>query len=256
MDGLLETWLMAFGLVLARVSAFMATIPYLGGRFVPGMAKAGVALALTCFWFIESDTLSVDVVVAMHSQPWMAFALAVGREVILGCALGYVFGLFLVPFQVAGAYISQEMGLTLGTITYPTRPQVTTIMAEIFQLFGVMLFFTQNVHHVFLSALHASFEKQPIGRPFMAVSVGTALSAMSAATEWGLILAAPIACCLFITSLILGLMAKTAPQLNLMSFGFALRLLVGLVATWTLWPSLAPRMNVILQQYSGLLIGR
>jgi len=70
------------------------------------------------------------------------------------------------------------------------------------------------------------------------------------------ILAAPVACCLFITSLILAMMAKAAPQLNLMSCGFALRLLVGLVATWTLWPNLAPRMNVILQQYSGLLIGR
>ncbi len=256
MDGLLETWLITFGLILARVSAFMATIPYFGGRFVPGMAKAGVALALTCFWFIESGSFSVNIVIAMQSQPWMAFALAIGREVIVGSALGFVFGLFLVPFHVAGAYISQEMGLTLGTITDPTRPQVTTIMAEIFELFGVMLFFTQNIHHVFLAALHASFAKQPIGGPFMTIPVGPSLSAMAAATEWGVILAAPIACCLFITSLVLGVMAKAAPQLNLMSFGFALRILVGLVSTWALWPDLAPRMNIILQRYSGLLIGR
>ncbi|MEK6257829.1 MAG: flagellar biosynthetic protein FliR [Planctomycetota bacterium] len=256
MDGLLETWLMTFGLILARVSAFVATIPYLGGRFVPRLVKAGVALSLTCFWFVESGTTSINVVMAMSQQPWLAFGLAIGREVIVGCALGFIFGLFLVPFQVAGAYISQEMGLTLGSISDPTRPQVTTIMSEVFELFGVLLFFTQNVHHVFLAALHGSFARQPIGGRILAVPVASSLSAMAAATEWGLMLAAPVACCLFITSLVIALMARAAPQLNLMSFGFALRILVGLVATCMLWPDLAPQMGLILQRFSGLLIGR
>jgi flagellar biosynthesis protein FliR len=256
MDGILETWLMTFGLILARVSAFMATIPYLGGRFVPGTVKVGVAFALTCFWFSESATYSVSVVVSMHELPWMAFGLAVAREVVIGCALGYVFGLFLVPFQVAGGYISQEMGLTLGSITDPTQPQMTTVMSEIFQLFGVMIFFSQNVHHIFLAALHASFVRQPVGGPFMSLSVNHSMTALSAATEWGVILAAPVACCLFVTSVVLALMAKVAPQLNVMSFSFALRILIGLLTTWMLWPELAPRMNLILQRYSGLLTGR
>ena len=61
MDGVLETWLMTFGLILARVSSFIATIPYLGGRFVPRTVKAGATLALTCFWFSESRATSIDV---------------------------------------------------------------------------------------------------------------------------------------------------------------------------------------------------
>lgn len=255
MNDILTIWMMTFGLILARVSSFIATIPYLGGRNVPHTIKSGAALALTCFWFTESGAMSVRVVVAMEQQPWLAFGMAVGREVLVGCALGYIFGLFLVPFRVAGEYIAQEMGLTLGSITDPTRPQTTTTMGEFFEMFGALLFFTQDVHHLFLAALHSSFGRQPIGGTFLALPVATQLSALSSATEWGLTLATPVASCLFITSLVLGLMARAAPQLNLMSFGYALRIMVGLVATWILWPDLAPRMTIVLQRFSNLLVG-
>ena len=256
MDALLETWVMTFGLILARVSAFVATIPYLGGRFVPRVVKAGTALALACFWFSESGAGALNAATVMSDRPWMAFALAIGCETLIGCALGYVFGLFLVPFRVAGEYLSQEMGLTMGAITDPSRPQMTTVLGEVFEVLGVVLFFSQNVHHVFLAALHGSFARQPIGGAFLSLPVALQMKAMSSTTEWGLMLVAPIACCLFITSLILGVMAKAAPQLNLMSVGFALRIVIGLVATSVLWPDIAPQMGVVLQRFSSLLIGR
>ena len=99
MDLLLETWLLTFGLILARVSAFIMTIPYLGGRYVPKLIKSGTVLALTCFWFSESQTGSLAAVMRMNQlNRWLGFAIAVRRiEVIIGCALGYVFGLFIVP---------------------------------------------------------------------------------------------------------------------------------------------------------------
>lgn len=256
MDALLDTWVMTFGLILTRVSAFVATIPYLGGRFVPRLVKAGTALALACFWFNVSGATSLKVAMQMSDQPWLAFSLAVAREAIIGCALGYIFGLFLVPFRVAGEYLSQEMGLTLGTITDPSRPQMTTVMGEMFELLGVIVFFSQNVHHVFICALHGSFARQPIGGSILAVPVAVQMKAMSSATEWGLLLVAPIASCLFITSLILGVMARAAPQLNLMSIGYSLRIVVGMIATLILWPDIAPQMSVVLQRFASLLNGR
>ncbi len=256
MDGLLETWVMTFGLILARVSAFVATIPYLGGQYVPRLVKAGTALALTCFWFAESGATSLNVVASMSDQPWLAFGLAVGLETIIGAAFGYAFSLFLIPFRVAGEYLSQEMGLTMGAITDPTRPQTSTVFGEVFEVMGVVVFFAQDVHHVFLAALHASFTRQPIGGAILSVPVALQMKATSSVTEWGLLLVAPIACCLFITSLILGVMSRAAPQLNLMSVGFALRIVVGLVATSVLWPDIAPQMSIVLQHFSSLLIGR
>jgi len=256
MDLVLETWVMTFGLILARVSAFVALIPYLGGRFVPRLVKAGAALALACFWFGETGTASLHNVVRIAGQTWLSFALAIAREVLLGAALGYVFGLFLAPFRIAGEYLSQEMGLTMGSITDPSRPQNTTVFGEAFELLGVVVFFSQNVHHVFLAVLHGSFTSQPIGAAFGALPVGLQMEALSSVMRWGLLLAAPMASCLFITSLILSVMSRVAPQLNLMSVGFTLRIIVGLGVTALLWPEVAPQMALILQRFSSLLMGR
>lgn len=253
MDPILTIWVMTFGLVLARVSSFIATIPYLGGKYVPNLIKAGTALALTCFWFTESGATSVRVAVAMEQQPWIVFAMAVGREVLIGCAMGFVFGLFLIPFRIAGEYIAQEMGLTLGSISDPTRPETRTVFGEFFEVFGALLFFTQDVHHLFLAALHSSFSQHPIGGSILPIPVASQLAALSSATEWGLTLAAPVASCLFITSLVLGLMSRVAPQLNLMSFGYPLRIVVGLIATYLLWPDLVPRMISVMHRFSELL---
>lgn len=255
MQAVVETWFVTLALILARVSAFLALSPVIGGRAVPKLIKVSVALALSSFWFASSGAAQAQTTLALNQSPWLGLVLAVAREVLIGGVLGYVFGLFLVPFRVAGEYIAQEMGLTLGSITDPTRSQPSTVLGEFFELAGILLLLSQDVHHVFLAVLHKTFATQPLGGAFLPVPVGTQLQALAAVTEWGLLLAAPVGCCLFLTSLLLALLTRAAPQLNLMSAGFALRLLAGLVALLILWPELAPWMLSVLHRSSAMLVG-
>ncbi len=255
MHSVFETWFITWALILARVAAFVAVIPYLGGRSVPKLAKLGLALSLSLFWFVSSGAAQGQNVVTLKEIGWLSLVLAVARETLIGGVLGYTFGLFLVPFRTAGAYIAQEMGLTLGSITDPSQSQPTTVTGELFELFGVTLFLSQNVHHLFLALLHRTFATQPLGNGMFPVPMGTQLRAMAITTEWGLLLAAPVACCLFVTSLVLALLSRAAPQLNLMSAGFALRVLVGLLAMLLLWPDIAPWMASVLHRFGGMLIG-
>ncbi len=255
MNSLIENWFITLALILARVSAFLAMSPVLGGRAVPKLIKLSLALALSGFWFTSSGAAQAQTTIALNQSPWLGLVLAVAREVLIGAVLGYVFGLFLTPFRIAGEYIAQEMGLTLGSITDPTRSQPSTVMGELFELVGILLFLSQNVHHLFLAMLHRTFATQPLGGAFLPVPVGTQLQALSSATEWGLLLAAPVGCVMFLTSLLLALLTRAAPQLNLMSAGFALRVLVGLIALLVLWPDLVPWMVSVLHRSSTLLMG-
>jgi flagellar biosynthetic protein FliR len=61
--------------------------------------------------------------------------------------------------------------------------------------------------------------------------------------------------CLFTTSVFLALMARAAPQLNILSVGFALRLAVGLVAVFLLLPDMTGSMIHVLERFSELLTG-
>jgi flagellar biosynthetic protein FliR len=255
MNSLIETWFVTLALILARASAFLAMSPVLGGRAVPKLVKLSLALALSGFWFMGSGAAQAQTIIALNQSPWLGLVLAVAREVLIGAVLGYVFGLFLTPFRIAGEYIAQEMGLTLGSITDPTRSQPSTVLGELFELVGILLFLSWDVHHLFLAMLHRTFATQPLGGAFLPVPVGTQLLALSSTTEWGLLLAAPVGCCLFLTSLLLALLTRAAPQLNLMSVGFALRVFVGMVALLVLWPDLVPWMVSMLYRSSSLLMG-
>lgn len=255
MAGVVETWFVTLALILARVSAFLALAPVLGGRALPKLIKVSLALTLSSFWFVSSGAAQTQAVFAINQSPWLGLVLAIAREALIGGVLGYVFGLFLVPFRVAGAYIAQEMGLTLGSITDPSQSQPSTVLGEFFELAGTLLLLSQDVHHLFLAVLHKTFATQPLGGSFLPVPVSAQLQALASATEWGLLLAAPVGCCLFLTSLLLALLSRAAPQLNLMSAGFALRLLAGLVALLVLWPELVPWMLSVLHRSSAMLLG-
>ena len=167
--------------------------------------------------------------------------------------LGYIFSLFTVPFRTAGEFIGQEMGLTLASISDPTQGAQTSVLGQVFETIGVLLFFGLNIHHVFLAALHETFLRRPEGGNFLPNSGEPLLRAMAGSREWGLLLAAPIGCSLFITSVVLALMSRAAPQMNIMSVGFTLRIAVGLLGALWLLPELGNTMLAVLANFCEIV---
>jgi len=255
-DAWLEANLFAFLLILARVGAFSVALPLLGAATTPRLTKAALVLSLSIFWFITlGGSFSEQLLRVPDATRWLAFAVAIGREVALGAIMGFALGLFIVPFRIAGQFIGQEMGLTLGGVTDPTQPLGGTAVGQLFELLGVLILFGLNVHHVFFATLHSTFARRPIGGSIFPVPVAPFLRATAETHEWGLLLAAPVSVCLIITSVFLALLARAAPQMNILSVGFALRLFVGLLATFVLLPEMAGGMVSILERFSEVMYG-
>jgi len=255
-DAWLEANLFSFLLIMARVGAFVVALPLLGAAASPRLVKAGLVLSLTVFWFVTlGGSLSEQLQRVPEATRWLAFSVAIGREVALGAIMGFALGLFIVPFRIAGQFIGQEMGLTLGGVTDPSQPLGGTSVGQLFELLGVLILFGLNVHHVFFASLHSTFARRPIGGSIFPMPVAPFLRATAETHEWGLLLAAPVAVCLLITSVFLALLARAAPQLNILSIGFSLRLFVGLLATFVLLPEMAGGMVSILERFSELMYG-
>jgi flagellar biosynthetic protein FliR len=218
------------------------------------MVKAGWALILTIFWCGSWDALLSN---SLLAQPmpvvWVTYALALGREAILGAVLGYALGLLLVPARIAGEYLGQEMGLTLGSLSDPGADHSATVMGQIFEMFGTLIFLGLDGHHVFLMALRGTFAHWPIGGALAGLPVNDLVSGAAAAQEWGLVLAAPLAVCLFLTAVVLSLMARAVPQLNILTIGFPLRIGVGLVAAILLLPNLGAALVSIFGRLSAFV---
>jgi flagellar biosynthesis protein FliR len=245
MTGLLAA---CFSLYLARVGAFVAVLPQWGGVSLPKLVKVGLTLALTCFWFgsgIGRIPASAWVGHTGHIS-WVAFGVATAQESILGALMGYAFGLFLVPAHIAGEFLTQEMGLAFAGMVGGSTPGGTSPLTAILEVVAGMVFLGSDGHHVLFGVLDSTFRSIPVGGNLPGLPMQNLIAAAAVTEEWGLMLAAPVALCLFLTTVILALLARAAPQLSLYTIGFPLRLGVGLAASFVLFPNfLAAMVNVL-----------
>lgn len=236
---LIPVWILSFFLILFRVAAAIFTFPALGTRGTPRQVKIGLSVALAAFWFGQYGfSPSMDVVRLAEDPTLLRFALAVAGEILLGSFLGFAFGLLLLPFRIAGSYIGQELGLTLGNVTDPNTFSSTNAVGQLFEVLALMLFFSVDLHHVLFGIIHSSFAKSPIGQGLFQLPAAILAPTVALAHEQGLRLIAPMAIITFGTVVLLTIITKSSPQLNLFSVGINIRLAVGLLAILFFLPDL------------------
>jgi flagellar biosynthetic protein FliR len=241
-------------LLLARVATFVAVLPLLGGPQTPRSVKAGLALALTVLWSVDVlDPLAGDPVLGQAAS-WVGWSLALGREVLLGGVFGFAFGLFLAPARIAGEFIGQEIGLSFGNVVTAGGDGSAGPLTVLLELLAALVFFGLDLHHVFLGVLYATLQQYPVGAG-LRIPVCDAVGATAAAGEWGVLLAGPVALCLFLTTLVLALLSRAAPQMNLYTVGFPLRMLVGLAAVLLLLPQLVGGFTALAGHFTNVLLG-
>lgn len=251
---MIDALVLSFTLILARTGAFVAALPLLGGNTTPRTVKVGLAVALAVMYFLLLGGSAIPPALAgKESVSWLVFGVVVGKEILLGAFLGYLMSLVLLPVQIAGDYLGQEMGLALAAQADPSSSNPSLVVSQIFQMLAGLLFFGMNGHHLFFAALHGTFLCFPLGG-WSGVSAAAPMTAgLSAAHEWGLMLAAPVGALLFLSTIVLALITRAAPQMNLFSVGFGLRIGIGLFALFVLMPDFLKAVLRCLAHMSALL---
>ena len=240
----------AFALTLARVATFIYVLPLLGGANMPRTVKIGLSVALTVLFYGEASAPILNgAATTLGLTTWLGLALALGREMILGGVLGFALGLFLLPAHVAAEFITQEAGLSFANVLTASGGNSASSLTVIFEMLASVAFLTLDLHHGFLLLLQQTFHHMPIGQGFQLPNWDLT-AAVGAGEEGGILLVAPVVLCLFLTTVVLALMTRAAPQLNLYSVGFPLRVMVCLGATLLMLPQI---MNGMFGMFSFFL---
>ncbi|MFV0443786.1 MAG: flagellar biosynthetic protein FliR [Planctomycetaceae bacterium] len=243
---MIETAVLAVTLILMRVASFVAFARPWGDRVVPTTVKIGLAVALTGLWtstHLGPASIAAALVVTSPS-PWLLLGWLAGREVLIGIAFAWFVNLFFAALRTAGAYVAQEMGLTLGALTSPLDQQPSSVITQLFETIGTLLFLIVGGHHAVLRLLGLTLDLAPVGAPVELPRPGWVLSVLRSAEQTGLELAAPIGVGLFLVTVVMAVAMRLVPQFNLMSFGTPLRLLAGLGLLALLMPDIVNRMLV------------
>jgi flagellar biosynthesis protein FliR len=247
MDALPPGTLEAFGLYLTRTSALVVAAPLFGTGTGFAAWRIGLIVALALVFYGVTGTP------LPHEPAPVEYALLVLREVLVGVFLALTLQMIVVAVRVAGELIGTEMGFNMASQIDPTTNIQTPVVTQVYELLFFLGLLAIDGHHLILRALERSFERAPVGVVAFTHDAGwMLLTLFQQMFVAGITIAAPVLLLLMLASVLVGLIGRAVPQINVMDIGFTARIGVGLVALLVFAPFLAPAFGEL---YAGFMGG-
>jgi len=217
--------LFGFVMVLTRISAFFMVLPVFGWQSIPVRIKVAMTVLLAVF-FSMITPISVDAGQISSAEA----ILLIANEATYGLALGLVAALIFAVVKFSGGIIEREMGLTMAEILDPLTGESEQTLCILLEMIFIMLILSANGHHLFLLIISRSYESFPAGSiPTIPVLTEGIIVAGSTMLIYGLKLALPILAAFILLMVILAVLARMVPEMNILFVSFPLRVGLGLL---------------------------
>lgn len=239
----------AVGLYAARCGAMIVGAPLFG-------ATMGYVTWRAAFIVMLAATLYAAQGQPLASQPEpVEYALLVVREIGIGLVLAFCLHGALLAVRAAGEVASQEIGLGYAGLLDPSTGHSTSSVSLFYEIFFYLGLFLTDGHHALFRALAISFESVPVGEVHFAIGAAeSAVALIGPMIAAGVAFAAPVLGLLFATSLLIALLGRAIPQLNVNELGFTMRTVIGLFALFLFAPTMGPALNGLYETLeSGLM---
>lgn len=216
-----------FALVVSRMVGLFVFAPMLSSITIPFQAKAllSVMMAMAVY---------PGVPVAFSAPPLDLIGLAplLVSEALVGVCVGVIASIPVMVMQMSGHVAGFQMGLSMATIYNPEFETNSDVIGETMFFLGFSIFLALGGLEVTWAALLTTFERVPAGAmAASSVPLETYTGLAASAFEMALRVSGPATATVFLVMVAMGFLMKTMPQINVMSIGFAVKIVVGLLAT-------------------------
>lgn len=246
----METELQYFLLILVRIASFLWISPGFSNRQIPNLAKlvfsSGLAFAVYGTTEIPVETLTIGL-----------FTVLVLKEVLLGVAIGYITQLFFSAVEMAGSFVDFQVGFSMSMAFDPALGVNASYYGQLYYWIALVIFFVADVHHHVIRTLVNSFQYVPITQldfPYMGIE--GIVQIFVHVIEIALNLAFPMMIIALLSEIVLALLSRTVPQINVLILGMPMKILLSLVFMFIFLPvlyenitDLFPEMLRTLQEF-------
>lgn len=237
-DAQLNAWLIGFIWPLTRILGLIMAAPVFGHRAFPARAK----IALGVFLAIAVSP-ALPPLPAVGLESWQGLWILL-REFLIGVSIGFSMRLAFAATEAAGEMIGLQMGLGFASFYDPVSSGESSVVSSLLNMLAILLFLSFNGHLFLLDALARSFQSLPVSAAPLAASGFWSLASFgSIVLSLGVRIALPIIALLLMVSLSLGILTRSAPQLNIFSIGFPITLGVGLLLLSFGMPYFSPQVQ-------------
>jgi flagellar biosynthetic protein FliR len=241
--------LQAYFLIFLRVAAILMSMPIFNGNSIPILFKFGLALGTSLLLFPLLDLEAFPPLTDLGG-----FAVGAVGEILLGAMIGMAVNLIFVGLQIAGQLSGYQMGMALAEVMDPADGEQIPLLAQFYQIFAFLIFLTVNAHHWFLKALAESFRLVP---PFGFKLGGALIDQLMRMGGNMFVIAikvgAPVIAALLLTSIALGLVARTVPQMNVFFVAMPLKIMIGLLWVGFSLPYLSSFLNAAFHRLGHMI---
>lgn len=235
-------------LVIVRISAFLAVAPFYSITNVPRKLKVGLAtfLGIMMISMIDYTPLKYNGVIG--------YGLLVVKDAIVGLVLGYMASICTYILNFAGQLIDMEIGFSMAQVLDPTTRLQTTVTGNYYSYMVMLLMMVTNMHYYILSAILDSFRLVPVGDVVLEGSLYEIMGQfMSDYFVIGFRIVLPIFAATLVINVVLGILARVAPQMNMFVIGMQLKIFAGLIILFLMVDMLPQVADFIFKEMKNMM---
>ncbi|MCR5102638.1 MAG: flagellar biosynthetic protein FliR [Butyrivibrio sp.] len=214
-----------FLLIFVRVLAFVYVAPFFNTDGIPQRIKIGFSLLFSILLYGAVPLETLD-----YNTP-VGYAVIVIKEIVTGWLIGYAAKLCQAITAFAGNIVDMQTGLSMATIMDPGTRENITITAALYQQVLAIMLILSGMYKYLIGALADTFTLIPLNGAVLRTDelMQSFLDFVSGYIVIGFRICLPVFVVTFVINVMLGVMAKVAPQLNMFAVGMQIKVIIGLM---------------------------
>ncbi|MBX7148469.1 flagellar biosynthetic protein FliR [bacterium] len=239
---------MALSMSAFRIGAVLYAMPVIGTTNVTPFLRFILSISIAYIFFGQA--------LSFPSEIWTnnyVLLMTLGREIAIGLWMGFTVRLLFLVVNMGLEFAGMQMGFTMANIFDPQNNSQVSVLSYIGLILGILLFFGSNFHYDLLMAIKRSYQVMPMGLPDWKLSgmMDLMMQMVQTCFVYALKIAMPVMAGMFFIQFILGVIARTAPQMNLFfNITFILNIVAGLFIVVLSLDKIIPYLN----RYNDMLI--
>lgn len=228
-------------LIYVRCFAVIMTLPLFSVRTVSKMAKLALAGYISFIVLPHVDLSPYFPYFGENGAFSISYIMLLIGEGLIGVLMGFYVSIIFAAFSTAGQFFAFQMGFSASEV-YDALSQVENpLMGQFFNLIAMLIFLQADWAQILFGRAFVASFKSLNALSFMSGQETVVKFLLSGLTDLfadAFIIALPIMGVLCLISVTTGILSKAAPQMNLLSEGFPLMILVSFFIIGILMPQL------------------
>lgn len=216
-----------FIIIFVRFIGFFILLPVFSGQYIPLTSKLFVAMAVSIL-----VATSGNVLVPAYSGNLFGFASLLIIEFLTGFIVGFTIYLFMSTFLFAGQLIDYQIGFSMVSVYDPVSQIQVPITGNLYYLVMTAFFIQSGSLNYFIYQMFESYKTLPVGGAFIIGNGNLMFYIIGAIIDFfeiGVKIALPIVGTILIVDVVLGILVKAVPQMNIFVVGMPLKVFIGLI---------------------------